>query len=133
MTMDYICSVCGFEYTLKRLGSNICKKCRKNISNKKYIEGYNGKYMVSNLGRVKSMYDTIGRLKSVRLKSNGYAITELWLNGKSSMVHVHRLVAKAFIDNPDNKPQVNHKNSNRADNCVLNLEWAHSQKIIYTQ
>lgn len=88
-------------------------------------------YEVSNLGRVKSLplkYRTIdGRIcekKERVLKGNpnsqGYC--RVWLNKKT--YKVHRLVAESFIPNPDNKPQVNHIDGNKQNNCVSNLEWA---------
>lgn len=56
--------------------------------------------------------------------NNGYMLANLWRNNKGYGILVHRLVAEAFIPNPENKPQVNHKNGVRDDNCVNNLEWA---------
>lgn len=75
--------------------------------------------MVSNKGRVKNK---TGRLISTT-KTHGYLIVHLWSRNKSQTRYVHRLVAQAFIPNPENKPQVNHKNGIKTDNCVENLEW----------
>lgn len=88
----------------------------------KDIEGYEGLYQVSNLGRVKSLnYSRTG--KEGILKPNptkrGYIIVEL----KSKPFQVHRLVAQAFIPNPNNLPQVNHIDENTSNNIVSNLEW----------
>lgn len=94
------------------------------------IEGYEGKYMVSSLGRVKSMsYNKTGKEKiRKQVKNrNGYLQVALCKNGKMCMKSVHRLVAIAFIPNPKNLPQVNHKDENKENNCVSNLEWI-SQK-----
>ena len=91
----------------------------------KDIEGYEGLYMVSSLGRVKSL---VGRYKNVtilkeRYKKNGYGSITLYKNKKPHTYLVHRLVAQAFIPNPNNLPQVNHKDENKQNNCVENLEW----------
>ena len=98
----------------------------------KDIKGYEGLYQVSNLGRVKSFnYMNTGKekiktptlQKKYTMKQGGYLQTTLYKNNKSKTVLVHRLVAEAFIPNPDNLPQVNHKDYNKTNNCVENLEW----------
>lgn len=95
----------------------------------KDIEGYEGLYKVSNLGRVKSLnYNHTGKEKILRPKKerNGYLRVNLYKNGKNKMFTVHRLVAEAFLENPDNLPQINHKNEIKTDNSVNNLEFCTS-------
>ena len=89
----------------------------------KDIEYYEGKYQVSNLGRVKSL--KFGKEKIIKpgKDSKGYLRVNLYENGKHKTVKVHRLVANAFIDNPLNLPQVNHIDENKENNIVDNLEW----------
>ena len=83
---------------------------------------YEGHYQVSNCGRVKSI--KFG--KEIILKQNikgGYYSVVLSKNGILKNYLVHRLVAEAFLDNPDNLPQVNHKDECKTNNIVSNLEW----------
>ena len=93
----------------------------------KDIEGYNGKYQVSNYGRVRSTR-FYGRPK-IRIlnpstSSDGYKRLTLFADGSvQKQVSVHRLVAEAFIPNPDNLEMVNHKDEVKTNNCVDNLEW----------
>lgn len=93
----------------------------------KAIEGYEGLYEVSNLGRVRSLdhYDSIGRFHAgVMLKpqlDSRKNYLHVNLSGKS--VNVHRIVAKAFIDNPYNYEEINHKDEDKTNNRVSNLEW----------
>ena len=82
------------------------------------IEGYKGLYEVSNLGRVKSLISNGLILKQSKDK-DGYYIVSL----KRKSFRVHRLVAIAFIPNPNNLAQVNHKDEDKTNNCVDNLEW----------
>lgn len=98
----------------------------------KDIEGYEGLYEISNLGRVKSLSKMSGscmRKEKIlnsknRLTKDGYARVNLYKEGKGKDFRVCRLVATHFIDNPDNKPTVNHINGIKTDDCVENLEWA---------
>lgn len=112
----------------------------------KDIAGYEGLYQVSNEGRVKRIgayknqhgREWIGnRILKPATKSNGYMFVGLSKNGKVSNKYIHRLVAEAFIPNPLNKATVNHKDGNRSNNTVDNLEWAtylennmHSIKVL---
>lgn len=92
----------------------------------KDIQGYEGIYMVSNLGRVKSLCRS-GRKKEKILcllkAMNGYRKVALTINKKTKHILVHRLVAIAFIPNPENKCCVNHKKGIKSDNRVSQLEW----------
>lgn len=94
----------------------------------KEIDGYPN-YMVSNLGNVKSLnYKGTGREGILTpfidsREGKGYLRVTLCKNGKAKRFQVHRLVAEAFIPNPYNLPQVNHKDENKQSNVVENLEW----------
>ena len=88
----------------------------------KPVVGYEGLYEVSNWGRVKSLKFGKERILKQSIR-HGYYIVSLWKNGKGKTYSVHRLVAEAFIDNPDNLPCVNHKDENKQNNVVSNLEW----------
>lgn len=98
----------------------------------KDIKGYEGMYQISNCGRIKSLERIIQRRtnaitvheKFLQLGDNkGYKTVALANHGKIRYYQVHRLVAQAFIPNPDNLPCVNHKNEIPSDNRVNNLEW----------
>lgn len=99
------------------------------------IEGYEGIYQVSDLGAVRSLnrVDAAGhRLKGKARKLTsdkyGYFIVGLTLEGVMKYKKVHRLVAQAFVPNPDNKSQVNHINGVKTDNDPSNLEWCTTQE-----
>lgn len=100
----------------------------------KDIEGYEGLYQISNLGRVKSLdriiIDKNGNKKNIRGRykhgsDNGHGYLTVMLNKDTTSVrrYIHRLVAQAFIPNPLKLPEVNHKDENRSNNVVTNLEW----------
>lgn len=90
----------------------------------KDIKGYEGMYQVSSFGRVKSIprYRVSGKIMDVACNGHYWRI-KLSKNGKSRRVMLHRIIAEAFIPNPENKPQVNHINGNKKDNSIENLEW----------
>ena len=96
----------------------------------KDIKNFEGVYMVSNLGNVKSLDRNTkkgfikGKNLSLFKNDNGYVRVSLQVNNKSKSFTVHRLVAEAFIENPLNKPQVNHIDGDKKNNYVNNLEWA---------
>ena len=92
----------------------------------KDIEGYEGLYQVSNTGQVKSLnYKGHGVVKLLKQSTNthGYKQVQLYKNSKTKHYSVHRLVALAFISNPDDLPMVNHKDEDKTNNNVNNLEW----------
>lgn len=91
----------------------------------KDVVGFEGYYKVSNLGNVLSLRRKYSgeHLMSPSLDSLGYAVVCLRKNGYKGNKKVHRLVAEAFIPNTDNLPQINHKDENKANNRVDNLEW----------
>lgn len=105
----------------------------------KAVCGFEGYYEVSDHGNVRSVQRTIRdkngmerRLRSHPMKitrtrgrsGDGYYVVNLRKNGKSYVMCVHSIVATAFLPNPLNLPTVNHKNGNKANNSVWNLEWA---------
>lgn len=89
----------------------------------KAIPGYEGLYEVSNAGNVRSLFRYKKTLKPLTNLA-GYKHVFLCKNKKSHIMLIHRLVAMAFIDNPQNKPCVNHLDGNKSNNHVTNLEWA---------
>lgn len=102
------------------------------------IKGYEGIYQVSNLGRVKSLDRKIrhskskflnvkGKVLKPKIGTSGYLEVDLRQNGKHQHCRIHRLVAQAFIPNPNNFPIVNHKDENKLNANVNNLEWCNSK------
>lgn len=92
----------------------------------KDIEGFEGLYQVSNKGRVKSLGNNKLRKEKI-LKGGkgtcGHLLVHLCKDGKQAHKYIHRLVAQAFLPNPQNLPEVNHKDENPSNNQVSNLEW----------
>ena len=101
----------------------------ENIENEvwKDIEGYEGKYQVSNMGRVKSLNykGCIGKERILKQVFNDYGYLKVCLSkdGKTKQIKVHRLVAQTFIENIENKPYIDHINTIRTDNRVENLRF----------
>ena len=85
------------------------------------IPGYEG-YQVSNYGRVRNK--KTGKILKPYITNKGYYTVGFWTDGKKKRLSIHRLVAKAFLPNPNNLPEVNHINGCKTDNSVCNLEWA---------
>lgn len=102
----------------------------------KDIPNFEGTYQVSNLGRIRSLdriveceHGVVRKLsgKIMKLSPGVYLRAHLYKEGKSYLISVHRLVAEAFIPNPDNLPMVNHKDENKHNNHFENLEWCTRQ------
>lgn len=98
------------------------------------IKGYEGLYQVSDLGRVKSLnYNKTGEerlmkpYKISKKSENTYYLIQLHKDGKKYRKRVHRLVAEAFIPNPNGLPDINHKDENGLNNRVDNLEWCNAK------
>lgn len=92
----------------------------------KDIPGYEGIYQASTLGRIKSINPSgkgVDIIMSEKSISNGYKMVYLKRGKKPKTFLIHRLIAMTFLDNPDSLPIVNHKNENKLDNRVTNLEW----------
>lgn len=94
----------------------------------KDIIGYENEYQINQFGEIRTLKDS-PKLKKYNVlkpqinKRNGYVYQMLYKNGKEKLLRVHRLVAMAFLPNPNNLPQVNHKDGNKQNNSVDNLEW----------
>ena len=84
------------------------------------IEGFEN-YEVSNLGKVRNIKS--GRTLKPKLNRGGYLMYGLYENNKQKFLLLHRIIATAFIDNPEEKPQVNHIDENKTNNDLSNLEW----------
>lgn len=113
----------------------------------KEIKGHEGKYIISNYGEVISLprykqnnsklqYVDPKEIKRYVNPKNGYVYVQLWNNSKYKNIRLHKLVAETFIPNPNNLPQINHKDGNKENNRIDNLEWCtasynilHSYKI----
>lgn len=111
----------------------------------KDIKKYECYYQVSNKGRIKSLaryvYNKDGTVQRFRMETiktpikstDGYLMVKLCVNGINKTIGIHRLVAEAFIENPNNYPEVNHIDTNRKNNNVNNLEWcAHQSNVAHS-
>lgn len=92
----------------------------------KPVKGFEGIYEVSNIGRVHHI--STQRIKKASVTKNGYNYVALWKNNKHKHMLLHRLIAIAFIPNPLKKSQVNHKDGNKLNNALENLEWVTHQE-----
>lgn len=114
----------------ERMANYKISKSKENASDLKVewklIEGFDGIYSVSNYGEVRN--NRTGKLMKPSKNEKGYLHINLTKNGKRKAMRINRLVAQVFIPNPENKPQVNHIDFNRENNCVNNLEWVTAQE-----
>lgn len=109
----------------------------------KPVKDYEGHYEISSFGRVKSLprmrksrggsfASLQGRMMKLKVNKYGYQTVHLLDHGKAIWPSVHRLVAEAFIPNPDGKLTVNHRDADKKNNFISNLEWAtHSEQMIH--
>lgn len=123
-------------FTFQVNGTTVtCHPNLKGLGNWKDLPGYEGLYMVSDLGHVYS-FPSIGKgkngsplTKRARILKpfahrQGYQCVRLFINKTKKTVKIHRLVAITFLPNPDNKAEVNHIDGNKSNNHLTNLEWA---------
>lgn len=100
------------------------------------VAGFENWYQVNEKGQIRNKISK-KVLKNSPDKIYGYLRCNLYCNSKSNIRLVHRLVAEAFIPNPENKPQIHHKDGNKLNNCVENLEWVtpseHGEKELRSQ
>lgn len=145
-----VCRHCKVEQPINNFGFyhgrrySLCKACDRVLAKERYnkrrrkplvdiknlegeewrpIFGWEDRYQISNMGRVKSLFSG-EKLMSASQKQNGYIRVTLNRDHKNKDYYVHRLVAEAFIPNPNNLPEVNHRFGNKMDNRVTELEWS---------
>lgn len=92
------------------------------------VDGTHGMIEVSSLGRVRSLLRPEKTVLKLQTDNKGYQRVRVTICGEKMGFKVHREVAKAFIPNPDHKPQVNHVDGNKSNNAVENLEWVTNQE-----
>lgn len=105
--------------------NELLNKIRSQVAVYKPIVGYEN-YMVSSMGNVMNV--KTGRVLKIGTYTGGYLKVNLCSNGKQSTYPIHRLVAEAFIPNPENKSQVNHMDEVKSNNKLDNLEWMSSRE-----
>lgn len=97
----------------------------------KEVDGFNGDYLISNFGNLKSRKYNKEKLLSLTPNLYGYIEKQLYKESRYYTKKIHRLVAEAFIPNLNNLPQVNHIDGNKQNNCVSNLEWCTSLENVH--
>ena len=100
------------------------------FTNAKPVKGHDGRYLVDTKGNVFSLLSNRELIQFTN--AFGYRMVNLSINGKPKHCFVHRLVAEAFIENPNRHPVINHKDENKTNNDINNLEWcSYSYNICY--
>lgn len=94
----------------------------------KPVVGFENRYQVSNIGRVKGLHRGKEIILKNQLHKTGYITLSFWVNGRPKVVKVHRLVANAHLPNPNQLPVINHINCIKTDNRVENLEWCTKER-----
>jgi len=108
-----------------------CKNCCRDEEEEfKRIEGFDN-YLVSNFGNIKN--NKTNRILKQSNHPKGYKLVDLSKNGNSKKFKVHRLVGISFLENPDNKPMIDHIDENKANNNVKNLRWATNRENEYNK
>lgn len=121
------------------LPTNGKETCMNDLEIWKDVKNYEGLYQVSNLGNIKSLdrivetknrknYLRKGKVQKKSVNSFGYETVGFTVDSKTKIYRVHRLVALSFIENTENKPQINHIDGNKTNNNVNNLEWCTSSE-----
>ena len=87
------------------------------------VVDYENLYKISNYGRLKSLLNKDAKILLLKSNELGYRLASIFKNKQMKNARIHRLVAQAFLTNPENKPAVNHKDARPINNCVWNLEW----------
>lgn len=132
---DIAYELCISERSYQRLRKELIYKTFQEIKNIKAnnkeiwkeIKGTNGIYQVSNYGNIRSFKYRKWKILKPYLMKNGYLGTSIEIKGKRKWFKIHQLVAKEFISNPNNYTQINHKDENKTNNSVSNLEWCDSK------
>ena len=118
----------GKEWDTCRVEKMGCKHCFYEKERWEYVHGYDNSYQISSYGRVKSLKFSKEKYLKPKQNRGGYLEVLLYKNNKGKLYRIHRLVAEAFIQNTYNYPEVNHKDGNKLNNCVSNLEWCTSSE-----